>query len=104
MTIAPRATTTTSHCYALRNGNPAMPRGRIPEGEYTLSNAERQARYRARREAQPAPVVRLSTASRPALPLATLERPGRPAARAASGIWAILSLLNPAPPECLATH
>ena len=36
-----------------------MPRGRIPEGEHTLSNAERQARYRARREAgQPAPVVR----------------------------------------------
>ena len=36
-----------------------MPRGRIPEGEHTLSNAERQARYRARREAdQPAPAVR----------------------------------------------
>ena len=36
-----------------------MPRGRRPEGEHTLSNAERQARYRARREAdQPAPVVR----------------------------------------------
>ena len=36
-----------------------MPRGRTPEGEHTLSNAERQARYRARREAdQPAPVVR----------------------------------------------
>ena len=36
-----------------------MPRGRQPEGEHTLSNAERQARYRARREAeQPAPVVR----------------------------------------------
>jgi hypothetical protein len=36
-----------------------MPRGRHPEGEHTLSNAERQARYRARREAdQPAPVVR----------------------------------------------
>jgi hypothetical protein len=48
-----------SHCIALRNGNPAMPRGRHPEGEHTLSNAERQARYRARREAdQPAPVVR----------------------------------------------
>src|SRR5580693_5275590 len=47
------------HCIALRYGNPAMPRGRIPEGEHTLSNAERQARYRARREAdQPAPVVR----------------------------------------------
>ena len=36
-----------------------MPRGRHPEGEHTLSNAERQARYRARHEAdQPAPVVR----------------------------------------------
>jgi hypothetical protein len=36
-----------------------MPGGRQPEGERTLSNAERQARYRARREAQqPAPVVR----------------------------------------------
>jgi|HubBroStandDraft_6_1064221.scaffolds.fasta_scaffold245913_3 hypothetical protein len=47
------------HCIALRYGNPAMPRGRRPEGEHTLSNAERQARYRTRREAdQPAPVVR----------------------------------------------
>ena len=36
-----------------------MPRGRIPEGEHTLSNAERQARYRASREAdQPAPAIR----------------------------------------------
>jgi hypothetical protein len=36
-----------------------MPRGRQPEGEHALSNAERQARYRARREAQqPTPVVR----------------------------------------------
>jgi hypothetical protein len=55
MTIAPSQ----PHCIALRNGNPVMPRGRHPEGEHTLSNAERQARYRARREAdQPAPVVR----------------------------------------------
>ena len=38
---------------------PSMPRGRTPEGEHTLSNAERQARYRARREAdQPPPAVR----------------------------------------------
>ena len=58
MTIAALATTQ-SHCIALRNGNPAMPRGRHPEGEHTLSNAERQARYRARRDAdEPAPVVR----------------------------------------------
>jgi hypothetical protein len=36
-----------------------MPRGRQPEGEHALSNAERQARHRARREAQqPVPVVR----------------------------------------------
>jgi hypothetical protein len=53
---APQAAT---HCIALRNGNPAMQRGRHPEGEHPLSNAERQARYRARREArQVAPVVR----------------------------------------------
>lgn len=36
-----------------------MPRGRQPEGEQPLSNAERQARYRARRQAQGAnPVIR----------------------------------------------
>ena len=36
-----------------------MPRGRQPEGEHALSNAERQARYRARREGKkPRPVVR----------------------------------------------
>jgi hypothetical protein len=35
----------------------AMPRGRKPEGKQALSNAERQARYRARRIAQPAPVA-----------------------------------------------
>jgi hypothetical protein len=37
-----------------------MPRGRQPEGENTLSNAERQARYRARQNtSQATPVVRL---------------------------------------------
>ncbi len=36
-----------------------MPRGRTPDGEYALSNAERQARYRARHSMQPAPVVTL---------------------------------------------
>ena len=37
-----------------------MPRGRQPEGETTLSNAERQARYRARhKDDRPAPVVRV---------------------------------------------
>jgi hypothetical protein len=36
-----------------------MPRGRPPQGEHTLSDAERQARCRARRQAQqPAPVLR----------------------------------------------
>src|ERR1700760_66477 len=36
-----------------------MPRGRQPQGEHALSNAERQARYRARLHAeQPAPVIR----------------------------------------------
>ncbi len=34
-----------------------MPRGRNPDGEHALSNAERQARYRARRLTQPAPVA-----------------------------------------------
>ena len=37
-----------------------MPRGRQPEGETILSNAERQARYRARhKDDRPAPVVRV---------------------------------------------
>jgi hypothetical protein len=36
-----------------------MARGQQPEGEHPLSNAERQARYRARRDAQQAaPVIR----------------------------------------------
>jgi hypothetical protein len=36
-----------------------MPRSRQPQAEHPLSNAERQARYRARRQAhQPAPVLR----------------------------------------------
>ena len=36
-----------------------MPRGRPPQGDRPLSDAERQARYRARRQAQqPAPIVR----------------------------------------------
>ena len=36
-----------------------MPRGRPPQGEHTLSDAERQARCRARRQAQqPALVLR----------------------------------------------
>ncbi len=35
----------------------AMPRGRKPDGEHALSNAERQARHRARRPMQPSPVM-----------------------------------------------
>ena len=43
-----------------------MPRGRQPEGETTLSNAERQARYRARHKAdRPTPVVRCAIGGRP---------------------------------------
>jgi hypothetical protein len=34
-----------------------MPRGRKPDGEQALSNAERQARYRARHTTPPVPVV-----------------------------------------------
>ena len=34
-----------------------MPRGRKPDGEHELSNAERQARHRARRVTQPAAVM-----------------------------------------------
>ena len=75
MTIAP-APPPHPIAIALRNGESShAQRPPTPEGEHTLSNAERQARYRARREAdQPAPVRPLSAASRPALPLAALER------------------------------
>jgi hypothetical protein len=41
-----------------------MPRGRKPTGEQALSNAERQARYRARRVIEPVTVV--TRARRPA--------------------------------------
>ena len=34
-----------------------MPRGRKPEGEQALSNAERQARYRARHTTPPVPMA-----------------------------------------------
>jgi hypothetical protein len=47
-----------------------MPRGRKPEGEQALSNAERQARYRARHMAPPSPV-----ATRPRPLLRVLSRP-----------------------------
>jgi hypothetical protein len=50
----------------------AMPRGRKPEGEHALSNAERQARYRASRLVHPAPV-----ATRPRRPTDRRSRPQR---------------------------
>lgn len=34
-----------------------MPRGREPEGETALSNAERQARFRARRQMEQPPII-----------------------------------------------
>jgi hypothetical protein len=49
-----------------------MPRGRKPEGEQALSNAERQARYRARHMAPPSPV-----ATRPRRPADRRSRPQR---------------------------
>lgn len=49
-----------------------MPRGRKPEGEQALSNAERQARYRARHMASPSPV-----ATRPRRPADRRSRPQR---------------------------
>jgi hypothetical protein len=52
--------------------NRAMPRGRKPEGEQALSNAERQARYRARHLAQPVPV-----ATRPRRAVDRRSRPQR---------------------------
>jgi hypothetical protein len=42
-----------------------MPRGREPEGETALTNAERQARYRARRQMeQPPAMIKQSRPSR----------------------------------------
>ena len=49
-----------------------MPRGRKPEGQQALSNAERQARYRARHMASPSPV-----ASRQRRPADRRSRPQR---------------------------
>ncbi len=49
-----------------------MPRGREPEGSTALTNAERQARYRARRLALPSPVT---------------VKPPRPARRSRSKRW-----------------
>jgi hypothetical protein len=40
-----------------------MPRGRKPQGQHALSNAERQARYRARHAAAPPPARRFPPAT-----------------------------------------
>jgi hypothetical protein len=50
--------------------NRAMPRGRNPEGEQALSNAERQARYRARHTTPALPAA--------ARPRRTADRRSRP--------------------------
>ncbi|GAC1496007.1 MAG: hypothetical protein NVS2B11_18220 [Acetobacteraceae bacterium] len=49
-----------------------MPRGRKPAGEHALSNAERQARYRANRRTAPVEV-----ATRPRRPADRRSRPQR---------------------------
>ena len=49
-----------------------MPRGRKPEGDHALTNAERQARYRDRRDAPPPPV-----AASPRRPIDRRSRPKR---------------------------
>ena len=60
----PRPPPDPAHSIPLHNGEQTMPRGRRPKGELALTNAERQARYRARREAQkPPPVLRYRRAA-----------------------------------------
>jgi len=49
-----------------------MPRGRKPAGEQALSNAERQARYRANRVTAPVEVI-----TRPRRPIDRRNRPQR---------------------------
>jgi len=57
--IAQTALAARGHCNSLVTEDRAMLRGRKPEGEYALSNAERQARHRARLQAlQPRVVVK----------------------------------------------
>ena len=61
-----------------------MPRGRTPQGEHVLSNAERQARHRARQRVQQPPVVVRSRGSTaPPIKSAGRSRPQR--WRAAAG-------------------
>jgi hypothetical protein len=58
--------------------NTVMPRGRTPQGEHVLSNAERQARHRARQRAQQPPaVVRCRSSDKPAIKSVRRSRPER---------------------------
>ena len=55
-----------------------MPRGRKPDGEQALSNAERQARYRARCAMQPPPMTtRMRRPTDPSIRSAGRSRPQR---------------------------
>src|ERR1700733_8139453 len=54
---AARRVNSDPHTIPLRHGERHMPRGRQPQGEHALSDAERQARYRARQLAKQAPPV-----------------------------------------------
>jgi hypothetical protein len=54
------------------NGEQTMPRGRNPEGEQALSNAERQARHRARHTPQP-----IAATGRPRRAIDRRSRPQR---------------------------
>ena len=49
-----------------------MPRGRKPEGEHALSNAERQARYRSRQSTPPSPIA--TRTPRPTVRRSRLQR------------------------------
>ena len=72
--ICPSAPNDPVEAIAMRNVTEVriMPRGRKPEGEQALSNAERQARYRARHTASVSPV-----ATRPRRPTDRRSRPQR---------------------------
>ncbi len=55
-----------------------MPRGRKPDGEHALSNAERQARYRTRCAIQPPPMTtRMRRVTDPRIKSAGRSRPQR---------------------------
>ena len=55
-----------------------MPRGREPEGQIALTNAERQARYRARRPVEQPPVaIKQPRPPRRSRTEALERRPGR---------------------------